>query len=523
MRSYKEHLNTIASSLSVNSKPVFRASAIFPVFHEPDFSSRLLFLGYWLLKRGVSNLTAVATLRSSTGELLDRTIFTIDEARAWRLEISEALAKINWKESSFIGSMEIEFFSAKNLVFPFPAVIVNYYGPHFSSMVHTAQRVFNNFEDMNNVMKASVPESGFNIIVDEKTKPFIAIVNGPEIAPHNEVKCTFYNQEGEILQHTWSLGDLNPYQTIVINPAEELDLASFFKGKPGTAKVYIDLPWIFPRLIAGNRHHRPSAAIITHTYYDCTEATTEGDYWFPSETRWHDATLGIPLLIDPKHTTKISLYPIYTPSEFVLGAEIYNLRGGKIDERPVILKVTPKSSSFSQIDFTTIFEQLKFYSQAPCMARITAKATGKRPIPARIKVAVDIGMQNVSLPCNICTNLIPFNPKNDDKPSTFRWLPIVEHPGATAWIINSGQQVNYTREAEITLTFYREQDCQTLIRKIVLPPNGSAIIERDHDEELKTFLGEKTGWLTVVANNPYVITYYFTENPAGFVGGDHGF
>lgn len=522
MRSYKEHLISVGSATT--TKPIFRASGIFPVFHEKDFSSRLIFMGYWMLKRGVSSLSAVATLRSAAGAILDRTMFTIDEARAWRLEVAEALAKSGWDlQTPFFGSMEIEFFSIKNLVFPFPAVVVNYYGPHFSTMVHTAQRVFNDFEDINNVMKSIVPESGFNLIVDENTEPFITMINGPQNIEHAEVEFTFYNQQKETLHTTWSLRDLTPYQTVIIHPQNLIDLNTFLGGEPGTAKIKFHLPWTFPRLIVGNRHHEPKGAVITHTYYDCSEAQTEGDYWYSSEEGWHDATLGIPVLVDGEHSTKISLYPIYTPSSFMLSAEFYDQQGKKLGEDKELLHITSTTSSFHQSDIKEIMLRSGINTHSPCTARIIATATGEKPIPARIKVAVDIGAKKHLLPCNICTNLVPFNPKVDHKPQTFRWLPLVEQPGASAWVINSGQKINYTREAHVTLTFYREQDCQTLIRTSVIPPHGFLLIERDQDKELQEFLGQGTGWLTVVADNPYILTYYFADHRSGIVGGDHGF
>ncbi|KIC73010.1 hypothetical protein DB41_JV00010, partial [Neochlamydia sp. TUME1] len=126
--------------------------------------------------------------------------------------------------------------------------------------------------------------------------------------------------------------------------------------------------------------------------------------------------------------------------------------------------------------------------------------------------------------CNICTNLQPFNPALENKPTSFRWAPILaDREKSTVWLINSSSHVDYTRSAQIDLTFFREKDTQTLKRTIILPPHGFRIIYAQEDQELCQFLENTIGWFTAVSPNPYTSTYYFTEDSSGVVGGDHGF
>ena len=60
MRSYYAHLSTTAPEKigPIAPKPTCRASAIFPAFRS-GISSRIIFLGYWQLKRNIEQLTAV--------------------------------------------------------------------------------------------------------------------------------------------------------------------------------------------------------------------------------------------------------------------------------------------------------------------------------------------------------------------------------------------------------------------------------------------------------------------------------
>src|ERR1700733_4289919 len=134
MRSYYEHLQSgsIAASQTISSHPITRTSAIFPVFERPSLSSRILFMGYWMLKRGISELLCVINLRGEKGNLVWRTTFSVKEAKTYRIEVRDLLKDAGVVTDSFIGSLEVEFYSTVNLVFPFPAVVINYYGPEFS-------------------------------------------------------------------------------------------------------------------------------------------------------------------------------------------------------------------------------------------------------------------------------------------------------------------------------------------------------------------------------------------------------
>ena len=54
MKSFHNHLSSrleFGEILDVNRKPVFRSSAIFPVIQTNFYTTNIMFLGYWLIKR----------------------------------------------------------------------------------------------------------------------------------------------------------------------------------------------------------------------------------------------------------------------------------------------------------------------------------------------------------------------------------------------------------------------------------------------------------------------------------------
>lgn len=548
MRSYHSHLATFTTS-PTKSHPIFRSSAIFPVFHLPGISSRILFMGYWLLKRKIPSITCVITLRSQDGSIIYRATQPIQEIKSYAIELEEIMeiaqssaiensqnqtlsekSKLSELGLPFIGSIEVEFYSIENLVLPYPATTVNYYGPNFSSVVHTAQRVYNDYQDMKSNSQFSVPEAGFNIYANEKISPFISFINGCEEADQFPITLHLKNSFNENLTLRTNIGKLNPYQTSVVYLnqlliQENISLSDFLKGQPGTAKLKFHLKWIFPRIIVGNMDQSISAMSITHTYYDCTQADHPSDYWKSLENSWHAATLLVPVRIEGSRFTKIYFYPIYSPSHFAIDVEIYSHKGEKLGSKNNVIEIAFSKETFQSIDVKNLAKELNI-QQYPWLAlRIIARNKHSTlPIPSRIKLGFDIGASPDNLPCNICTNLQPFNPMLENKPQTFRWAPfLADQPYPTLWILNSSQHINYQRDAEVSLTFYREQDHQKIEKKITISPHGFEVVTFNDYPELKEFFNGRVGWATAISSNPYINTFYFAEHPSGCVGGDHGY
>ena len=526
MRSYYEHLETAMGPMgAVPSHPITRSSAIFPALNRTGISTRILFMGYWLLKRNIHEVLAVVNLRSEKGALLGRQTFTINEAKTYRVELKDALTHAGFSsEILFTGTLEIEFFSTVNLVFPFPAVVINYYGPQFSTVVHTAQRIYNDFEDLKKNSQTKVPESGFNIYADTDREPFIGLINGPLKVENALLEMQFFNSNKETLTSSLKLGNLEPYELKMIFPAKEVDLLQFLNGKVGAGKVRFDVNWIFPRLLVGNFQYSLPALTVTHTYYDTTSAASDSDYWKPAEPGWFPATLMLPGAITKDYFTNVYFYPIYSPTAFHLDVELYSSQGKLLGRKERVLLIKSPTDEFYKIEIKKLAEEMQLESEIDVGVRIIARPEEEGRLPARIKLGLDVGTTGDQMPCNICTNLQPFNPALEGKPSTFRWAPVLaDQTAPKLWIMNSAPHIDYTRSAEVTMTFHRERDASKIVRTFTLLPHGFRVLYPNEDPELKAFFENQIGWFTLVSTNPYTSTYYFAENTSGLVGGDHGF
>ncbi|QGQ94356.1 hypothetical protein EHS13_05265 [Paenibacillus psychroresistens] len=527
MRSYENHLQQLSGHQAQKTlrKPTFRSSAIFPIFHLPGISTRICYLGYWMIKRNIKQIHSVVTLRSSEGEIIYRSSNLIEEPKAYRIEITDLLKQIGLDEwIEFLGSLEVEFFSIQDMVFPYPAVIVNYYGPTFSSVVHTSQRIFNDTEDRSSNLEVMVPESGFTIYASEDREPFFTFINGCEQVTNCKLQMQFINHKQETLLHEITIDELPAYQISLIHPSNSLDLITFLDGKPGTAKISFDVKWVFPRIIAGNYQHSINALSVTHTYYDCSEATHTSDYWREAEPGYHAASLMIPVTIEDDCFTNIYLYPIYSPSEFELDIEIYSAEGDLLGTEYKIQRIISPGREIHEIKLKSICLQLNIDPNQTLVAKIIASPMRGSKLPARIKIGLDYGVNQNGLPCNICKNIEVFNPQLEQKKRSFHWAPVLtDQENSTVWLVNSTQIQNYTRVADIELTFYREQDTLTMQRKFTVAANGVACIRLNEDLELLAFFGGEVGWYTAISANPYATTYYLSQHSSGVVGGDHDF
>lgn len=529
MRSYYSHLDAIKKA---KEKPyVLRASSLFPVWQQAGLSTRLLFMGYWFVKRHIQRIAQQLVLRNSQGVLLLRTALEeLQAAKAYRIELSTLLEQAEWQsDAPFEGSIELSFHSLVDLVFPFPAVVVNYYGKEFSSVVHTAERVYNDFDDWKANSASQVGEGGFNIYAKEELHPFVALVNGPEeMGQESELPITFYNKQGESYATHYLLPPLEPYAMHRVLLKELLsDKRDFLGDGVGTVKLHCPLPWVFPRLLAGNFVELPGAdpeqaMVVTHSYYDCTDAIKASDYWNKAPETAYDAVLMIPLCVSKGWFTTIYFYPLYSPTRFSLDLEVYNSEGTLVARIPSLGHFT--SDRFLPLSLAPFLLRSLPLVEERLAARLLVRTDADAQLPSRIKIGVDIGHEAGHLPCNICTNLQVYNPQLETKKSSFKWAPLLfDQPGGEAWIMSSHPKQPFDETASVELTFFREADEATIQRKKRIPANGFLYLNQD--EELAAFFGNSIGWFTAITSNPYTTGYYFNRRTDGglCIGGDHVF
>jgi hypothetical protein len=524
VRNYYEHListKRFGESVKKTQKPVFRSSAIFPVLHNSDISSKILFLSYWLKKRDIPEVSLLVTLRNNNGKVIHRRNSIINMTKSFVIEIKDLLEST---QNNFTGSLELEVFSTRDMVFPYPAFVLCYYNDTSITSVHTVGRIFNDLEDFIENENRKVPEAGFDIYSNSNFEPFIAFTNGPIVNENGTVNYEIINNKSEKLKGNFSLGRIEPYATLFLKFNQHINnLSEFLNDKVGTIKISHNFEGFFPRFLAGNIQKSITYS-FTHSYYDCTSCSNENDYWNLSDTRFYDSSILIPLYLQNDFYTDLVLYPNFSPSEFSLTLDFHNNDGNLIKRIPDHIFINSAEQSFTKIHFSTIIEENNISCNDVSSVNIIADWKGKR-IPTRLKLGLNVGIKNkpVTLPCNICFAPNVGNPVIEKKPGTSHWAPLLNSKNSFFAITNSAPLKNYSKFAQCTMQFFREDDDDKIEKNLEISPNGIFNFNLSQENEICSFLNDKPGWVYITSDNPYIYGWYFESHSSGSVAGDHFF
>ena len=527
MKSYYSHLQStmeFGEKKLVTKKPVLRSSGVFPVTHNKNYSTKIHFLGYWFLKRQIPEVTLTITLREKSGEILLRKIEIINETKAFTINLKSLLQEINFNSNSdFIGSIETEFNTTRDMVFPYPALVLEYYNKEFNTCVHTLGRIYNDFEDMTENSTFKVPETGFDIHETDDLHSFLSFVNGPI---HNEdgyIEYVITNSKSEKHRGSFHLGKINSFETKFFYFKDHIqDLSKILNNEYGSISLKHNFEGFYPRFLVGNIQETFPSVSFTHSYYDCTSCTHESDFWNRGNNDHYDSSAYIPIFARDNQYTNLIIYPNLSESNFTLKLDIHDQNGNLIYENSDILDIEKINTKLFKINFNKFIENLDISNDNYYAARVITNFKNNK-IPTRIKFGLDVGINGLKskLPCNICFNTNMGNPLLADKPGSFHWAPMFNNRNSILTLGNFSTLKNYQRDANIELNFYRIEDSTHLSKKISLKPCSEQRISLN-DYALNDFI-KTEGWVTIKADNPYIEGYYFNLNSSGSVSGDHFF
>jgi len=458
------------------------------------------------------------------GKILLRKLEIINAAKSFAITLRDLLLEINFnKNNNFFGSIETEFNTTRDMVFPYPALVLEFHNEKFNTCVHTLGRIYNDFEDLEENSEFSVPESGFDIHETEDLNSFISFVNGPLQNDDGCIEYVVTNSKSQKLNGTFHLGVINPFETKFLFFNEHIsDLSDFLDNDSGSISIKHNFEGFYPRFLVGNIQKSFPSVSFTHSYYDCTSCINDSDYWNRINDDHFDSAVYIPIFRNSNKFTTLIVYPNLSPSDFVLQIHIYGQNGRKIIHDPVLFEIKNNENKLLKINLNDITSNLDLPNSENLSAYIITKFENNK-IPSRIKFGLDVGIKglNSKLPCNICFNTRMGNPLIENKPGSFHWAPLFNNRNMILSLGNFSTQKNYQRNANLELNFYRIEDSSNFTEKIFLHPNSEKRISLE-DFKLNEFI-KTEGWITVKADNPYIQGYYFTMNSSGSVSGDHFF
>jgi hypothetical protein len=506
-----------------NRKPIFRSSALFPILEKNSISTEIGFLGYWVLKRNIKEVGMVISMRGADGNLLQRKQETITEAKSFRIVAKDWLDELEIAPSTeFIGSIELEVFSSQDMVFPYPAFVLTFHGEGFSTATHTTGRIYNDLEDLEGNSQVLVPETGFDVHSAKGFDPFFIFTNGSKPNTCGNIDYRLVGEQ-KVVEDSFQLGKIDPFETRFVMLKEYMDLETLLDGEKGTISLRHNFEGFFPRFVSGNFEDDQKAISITHTFFDSSEIDSDDAYILPPVNDLYHSSDLLPFFSKNGTYSQLVLYPCSSPSCFALRFLYINQAGKLLGDVMVDENIVNSKSLFQTFDFGDIAQSNNIQLDEIASVKVVAEYDGK--IASRLKLGLNIGQKNqkYQLPCNICFAAEGGDDRKLDKPGTFKWLPILNKGNSVLAITNSGTNRSYERNADVKLSFYREDDAECITRDFTLGPDQMHTVETDNDEELRGFLGTGTGWATAVSNNGFVKAWYFDLGRNGIVAGDHSF
>tara|TARA_B110000971_G_scaffold205238_1_gene227502 strand:+ start:3723 stop:5249 length:1527 start_codon:yes stop_codon:yes gene_type:complete len=508
--------------MSSEIKSVNRSSAIFPFIVSKSFSTKVHFLSYWFLKRGIEKIQLVISLRCAKGKLLVRKNSSLDKTvKAHCISVCDYL-KLGHK--NIFGSIEIEVFSDQNLIYPYPAFVVNFETKNSSSFVHSCGRTFNNEFDKKNNTKFLPEESGFDILPNTETKPFFSFVNSNETLLNKTISIQVVNVFGEILRKKIIIKKLNKYETKFIFFLDDNEKL-FLKDNKATIRIKHNFKNFFPRFLAGNLCNQLTRSSLTHSYYDVSKFNREEHYWKNTNKFFFlDAVLSFPVFSVKIFFTEIVIYPIYPKTNGIsFDLKLYKKNGKNIKIIKNFLKIPNLINAPIYIKINDLV--LKNVNIKELKDLVMAKLIIKgKKIPARLKFGLNVGHKvKESMPCNICFNALLPSKRRMDKPTSFKWAPIFNKFNYKFYLFNASFLKNDFKKTDISMKFWRQSDTKFITKKIKLYDNGTFLFNLNKNKKIKNFLKNKSGWVTIVGDSPYLTGFYFQDNSCNLVSGDHFF
>ncbi|GAA0868224.1 hypothetical protein GCM10009116_04140 [Brevundimonas basaltis] len=300
---------------------IFRSAAIFWATARDHETTTLSFMNYWRIKRGLE-VAVVITTRRMDGSVLAR------QAIDWagRAVINHLVDLGDETE----GSVEVEVFSNRNLVIPYPAIMAIYETADGLSMVHSYGRIYSPMEVENGKTIERGRESGFTLRDRPGVRSFCVFHNGYEIQPAQTVKVRIVNAAGDVRHADLPLGELRPYQSVRLMPANVFpELEAFLGGQPGNAALEFVLARAFTRMLVGNETTDGRDRQVTHSNFDYAAHQTD------MVEGARDAVMALAPM--PGRRRSVIVYPDSEPGDYQLElpAGVRPFRSGERVEAPV--------------------------------------------------------------------------------------------------------------------------------------------------------------------------------------------
>tara|TARA_B100000787_G_scaffold54847_1_gene39835 strand:+ start:7599 stop:9149 length:1551 start_codon:yes stop_codon:yes gene_type:complete len=495
--------------INENQKLINRSSALFLVKHsiKRKVFTDLHLLNYWSIKGKIKKVKAKITLRRLNGKKLKSKAIYIDQINAYCLELKKFFAEL--KIDEFIGVVEIEIFSKKNLFFPYPAIYVRYHGVNWHTGTHSTTRYFSRTSgDDPELIKRhqAVNESNITLFSEKDLKCYVVLHNGLIKSTNTEISLIATNIHGKTIKKKINPLIMKIGETLIICVDDYLNYKNFLKNKRGMLSVNYENTGVFPRLLY---FHENSDGQITleHSNFGNSKQASKDSFKPKKSTR--NLLYSIPIL-SKNYKTEIDFFPTYPiqKSPYSIICKKNTIDGKNLTNKKIKIS---KKSPFCQLTEKGL-KKTTF---------LDIDIVNKAKLPNRFHVSQYYSRKN-SLPGIILDGPVPINTK---APRT-RWLPF----------FNEGR--NLKSKIYICSRYYHPINLNKKIKLSLMLIGGlknekikiEKEIKENENLELdisKILKGKKWksnyGWMYITFNEPCHNTVFFSSEYKRSIIFNHAF
>jgi len=461
---------------------VLRSSAIFYFKKTSSFKTTISLLNYWKIKRNLETMI-VASVRKMDGTLVLREDFEFNESYV-----------INYTpniiEESFEGSVEIEIFCLKDMVFPYPGIIAVYESKFGISMVHTYGRAYSQHEiEEGKVIKKGEEACCHGLIDSDELESFGIVHNGSLKCPSQEVTVSVLNHRGDRENVTFMLHELKPYETLKIKPKKYLpNLIKFLEGKPGYSSFSFHLNnSAFTRMLSVNQKKDSTDFQVTHSNFNFSKNVTS------TVKNENCGYLIFPKILNTNQ--EFIVYPDCATGKYEL---IDN--AGKIDQFNENKGIVIPMEDNDEILYT--------------YKRLDGE------IPSRIHSGIQVSKSPDRIVADSCVGI--FTKEEPEK--RFFWAICSSNSKIKSRVFLQQMDLWNVDKKKLPVIIKLYSDHSLESKETSIDPKilckGKYISEIFSDA--KNFLGSGYGWITIFSEHPHYIIYSTLENEHDSITFEHG-
>lgn len=498
--------------------PAFRASGLFIVDIGSDTDTVVSFLNYWTIKNGINAVAMLATLRDEAGTIVARSYFRIDRS-VYAVSARTMLQEVG-REGAFIGSLELEIYSAEDLKFAFPAFMVFQISPEGISAVHTNQRCFNDPEDRRRGSRFNHWQTGFDVASSRAIRPVLWTVNGSEAVGDTTAKVAIFNADGRRREWDVALGELPPYASRRIVLDELPGAADHLDGGTGFAKIDLELGNVYNRFMVGHESRDGSWRSVTHSYFDCTH---DDDAYPVTQFDENTRPCFVPVNLIESLEVSVIFYPIMVPAHLAFDLEVFNHDGKIIATVPLNQDFDAAGDRVYRADIRATLRAAGLNGAGDFVSIRVRSLTGR--FPTRMTFGLNY-WQDADIPGTNISSSVLMATSHGTKHRSWLWGPCYCRSDIRNYILVShlSARLDDGQIAETMLEIHAPDGILGTLSKDL--PNGtgwSVCLEDWLREQGHTAEDGAVLWYVVKSSNPSLIANQLHVSKAGRVGGDHSF